>query len=44
MLYLVSARTGALGLVGLVLEVRHYRQHPTAPSDEIAVELAARAA
>ena len=31
MLYLVSACTGALGLVGLVLEVRHYRQHPTAP-------------
>ena len=44
MLYLVSACTGALGLVGLVLEVRHYRQPPTAPSDEIAVELAARAA
>ena len=44
MLFLVSVCTGALGLAGLVLEVRHYRQPPTAPSDEIAVELAARAA
>jgi uncharacterized membrane protein YdjX (TVP38/TMEM64 family) len=44
MLYLVSACTGALGLVGLVLEVRHYRQHATAPDDDIGVELAARAA
>ena len=27
MLYLVSVCTGALGLAGLVLEIRHYRQH-----------------
>jgi uncharacterized membrane protein YdjX (TVP38/TMEM64 family) len=44
MLYLVSACTGALGLAGLFLEIRHYRQHHRAPDGESAVELAARAA
>ncbi len=27
LLYLVSACTGALGLAGLIVEIRHYRQH-----------------
>ncbi|CNM30708.1 Conserved membrane protein of uncharacterised function [Mycobacterium tuberculosis] len=27
MLYLVSVCTGALGLAGLALEIRHYRRH-----------------
>jgi uncharacterized membrane protein YdjX (TVP38/TMEM64 family) len=32
MLYLVSVCTGALGLTGLVLEMRHYRQHHRKPA------------
>lgn len=40
LLYLVSVCTGALGLTGLVIEIRHYRQHhrrtpqPTPHGDE----------
>jgi len=40
-LYLVSLCTGALGLTGLLLEIRHYRrQHHRTPHDGPAVELA----
>ncbi len=43
-LYLVSACTGALGLAGLLLEVRHYRQQHGSRPDESTAELAPRAA
>ncbi len=39
MLYLISVCTGALGLTGLFLEIRHYRlQHHKSPHDGPAVE------
>ncbi|OMC51019.1 hypothetical protein A5745_03555 [Mycobacterium sp. IS-2888] len=46
LLYLVSVCTGALGLTGLVIEIRHFRQHHRraarrAPHDEPAAEPAA---
>jgi uncharacterized membrane protein YdjX (TVP38/TMEM64 family) len=47
LLYLVSVCTGALGLTGLVIETRHYRQHHrrtpqrTSPGDEPAAAPAA---
>ena len=41
MLYLVWVCTGALGLTGVFLEIRHYRQqHHKTPHDEPAVEAA----
>jgi hypothetical protein len=46
-LYLVSLCTGALGLAGLVIEIRHYRRHHrrtpqrTSQGDEPAPEPAA---
>jgi uncharacterized membrane protein YdjX (TVP38/TMEM64 family) len=43
LLALVSLCTGALGVTGLVIEIRHYRQHRrrTSPGDEAAPEAAA---
>jgi uncharacterized membrane protein YdjX (TVP38/TMEM64 family) len=43
LLALVSLCTGALGVTGLVIEIRHYRQRRrrTSPGDEAAPEAAA---
>jgi uncharacterized membrane protein YdjX (TVP38/TMEM64 family) len=44
MLYVVSVCTGALGLAGLALEIRHHRQQHQTAHDEPAAELTPRAA
>ncbi|KLO32775.1 TVP38/TMEM64 family protein [Mycobacterium haemophilum] len=38
MLYLVSLCTGALGIAGLIVEIRHYRQRHHRPSERLAAE------
>jgi uncharacterized membrane protein YdjX (TVP38/TMEM64 family) len=37
MLFVASVCTGALGLTGLLLEIRHFRRHPDEPAPEPAV-------
>jgi hypothetical protein len=37
MLFVASVCTGALGLTGLLLEIRHFRRHRDEPAPEPAV-------